>query len=228
MAEKFYKLPEVAFYLDELIILNVSRTRNNIDDFCNTVSRLVEETFIPVSVGGGIRTLDDAEKLFNCGADKIVLNTSLYKDEQLVFELVKKYGSQSIVASLDYKLTDQFTEEIFINCGEDKIEIELDEYLKRIKRMNIGEIYLNSIERDGTGFGYDFSLVEKIGTALNVPIIIAGGAGNEKHFSEALQYKKISAVATANLFNFIGDGLPNARRFLINSGENVANWNVNK
>jgi cyclase len=226
--ERFYKLQDIAFSLDELIILNVSKTEKNIDEFCETVSRLVEETFIPVAVGGGIRSLDDAEKLFKSGADKIVLNTSLYEDEKLVGALVKKYGSQSIIASIDYKVTSDFKEEIFIKCGEEKIELGLEEYLTKIKMMNVGEIYLNSIERDGTGFGYDFSLLKKIDALIDVPLIIAGGAGNEKHFSEALRYERISAVATANLFNFIGNGLPNARQFLINSGENLANWDVNK
>lgn len=225
--EKFYKFNEIAFSLDELIILNVSKTEKNIEKFCETVSRLVEGTFIPVAAGGGIKNMEDAENLFKSGADKVVLNTSLYKDEVLINSLIKKYGSQSIVASIDYKMINDIPE-VFVTDGNEKIDIGYEEYLIKIKKLGVGEIYLNSIERDGTGFGYDFSLVEKTNSLINIPLIIAGGAGNEKHLGEALQYKEISAAATANLFNFIGNGLPNARKFLINSGENLANWDVNK
>jgi cyclase len=225
--EKFYKFNKIAFSLDELVILNVSKKGKDLDAFCETVSRLVEGTFIPVAAGGGIRSLQDAEKLFKSGADKIVLNSSLYNNEKLIKDLVKIYGSQSIVASIDYKIVGENVE-VYIGNGTEKILLSFEDFLLKIKDLEIGEIYLNSIERDGTGFGYDFSLVEKTHNLVTVPLIIAGGAGNEKHFEEALKYNEISAVATANLFNFVGNGLPKAREILIQKGENLANWDVNK
>ena len=97
-----------------------------------------------------------------------------------------------------------------------------------MKELKIGEIYLNSIEKDGTDFEYNLSLVEIVKKTINVPLIIAGGAGNEKHLSEALQKTEIDAVATTNLFNFIGNGLPNARKYLLNLEFNIANWDDNK
>ena len=224
--EKFYKFNKIAFSLDELIILNVSKKEKDLNAFCETVSRLVEGTFIPVAAGGGIRTLQDAEKLFKSGADKIVLNSSLYNNEKLIKDLVKMYGSQSIVASIDYKIGGNI--EVYIGDGTEKIPLSFEDFLLKIKDLEIGEIYLNSIERDGTGFGYDFGLVEKTHSLVKVPLIIAGGAGNAKHFEEALKYNEISAVATANLFNFVGNGLPKAREVLIQKGENLANWDVNK
>jgi len=225
--EKFYKFNKIAFSLDELIILNVSKNDKNLDAFCETVSRLVEGTFIPVAAGGGIRSMQDAEKLFKSGADKIVLNSALYNDEVLIENLVKRYGSQSIVASIDYKTTDG-KHEVYIADGSEKISLSFDDFLLKIKNLQIGEIYLNSIDRDGTGFGYDFSLIKTTNSLVTKPLIIAGGAGNSKHFEEALKYNEISAVATANLFNFVGNGLPKAREILINNGENLADWDDNK
>ncbi|MGJ1317224.1 HisA/HisF-related TIM barrel protein [Sphingobacterium spiritivorum] len=225
--EKFYKFNKIAFSLDELVILNVSRKSKNQEEFGRTVSRLVEGTYMPVAVGGGIRSLEDAEMLFKSGADKIVLNTSLSSDPDLVKLIVQKYGSQSVVASIDY-LKKGESNEIFIENGSLNINEGFENYLSHLKDLNVGEVYLNSMERDGTGFGYDFSLVKLVKSILNVPLIIAGGAGNEGHLKEALLHSEISAAATANLFNFIGDGLPKARIFLINSGENLANWDVIK
>lgn len=222
--EKFYRFNKIAFSIDELVILNVSRKNKNLEEFGKVVSRLVEGTYMPVAVGGGIRALEDADILFKCGADKIVLNTSLSRNPDLIKSIVEKYGSQSIVASVDYlRKADKF--DILIEDGSFTLPEKFEEYLLHLKKLKVGEIYLNSVERDGTGFGYDFSLVRLVRSILNVPLIIAGGAGNEGHLKEALRHNEISAAATANLFNFIGDGLPNARKFLIKSGENLANWN---
>jgi cyclase len=102
----------------------------------------------------------------------------------------------------------------------------LARYLKYIENLGVGEIYLNSIDRDGTGFGYDFEIIDKMSNKLNKPLIIAGGAGNEKHLIEGLLREKVDAVATANLFNFIGDGLVNARKNVIKKNLNIANWDL--
>jgi cyclase len=222
--EKNYKFQSIAFSLDEIIVLNASKSEKNIIEFAKTVSNLVNHVFIPIAAGGGIRTLDDAELLFNSGADKLVLNTALIEYPQLVKSLVKKYGSQSVVASIDYKKVDGLYE-VYIKDGTIKANMLLSEYLDYLNNLEIGEIYLNSIEKDGTGFGYDFETIESLEKEIKRPLIIAGGAGNECHFIEGLKLNSVSAVATANLFNFIGDGLPKARTAIINKGINIANWN---
>ncbi|NQX55247.1 imidazole glycerol phosphate synthase subunit HisF [Pedobacter panaciterrae] len=224
--ERNYKFQEIAFSLDELIVLDATKGKKSIEMFATTISKLVNDAFIPIAAGGGIRSVEDAELLFRSGADKIVLNSILLEDPVLVEVLVKTYGSQSIVASVDYKLNNG-TEEVYIHDGSVKIEMELEGYLKYIESLNVGEIYLNSIDKDGTGFGYDFITINNIKDKINLPLIIAGGAGNEKHLIDGLKLSGVSAVATANLFNFIGDGLPIARKHIINSGENIANWDVN-
>ena len=221
--EKNYKFQEISFSIDELIVIDASKKNKSIDEFANMISELVNNVFIPICAGGGIRKIEDAELLFKNGADKIIVNTILYEELNLVKSLVQKYGSQSIVASIDYKKNGD-SYEVYINDGTKKIDITLESYIKYVEDLDIGEIYLNSIDRDGTGFGYDFDLIKKISLIITKPLIIAGGAGNEKHFIDGLKLKGVSAVATANLYNFIGDGLPNARKEIIKIGENIANW----
>ena len=129
------------------------------------------------------------------------------------------------LASIDYKKNNHINE-VYINDGSNKVDMSLEDYIKYVESLKVGEIYLNSIDKDGTGFGYDFETIKTLEHHIHLPLIIAGGAGNENHLMEGLKVNGISAVATANLFNFIGDGLPNARKKIINSGENIANWNI--
>jgi cyclase len=216
--EKNYNLRKIAFSLDELIVLDASINKN-ILDFSKILNRLVEDVFIPISAGGGVRSIEDARVLFENGADKILLNTAVYEDPELVGNLINKYGSQSIVASIDYHKG-----RVFIDNGNRKTNMEIVEYIGYIESLDFGEIYLNSIERDGTGFGYDVDLMKFISEIASIPLIIAGGAGNSDHLMEGISIDKVSAVATANLFNFIGDGLPNARKKILNNGINLARW----
>ena len=223
--QKNYKFQSIAFSLDELIILNASKIDKNIAEFASVVEKLVDNVFIPIAAGGGIRTLEDAKLLFNSGADKLVINTSLIESPELVKYLVKQYGSQSIVASIDYKIENGDLV-VYNKDGSYKIDMPFFDYVKYLEDLEVGEIYLNSIEKDGTGFGYDLESIIRVKDIINLPLIIAGGAGNESHLIEGLRYSGVSAVATANLFNFIGNGLPNARKKIIELGENLANWNV--
>ena len=225
--EKNYKFQNIAFSLDELIVLNASKETKSIIEFASTITKLVNDVFIPVAAGGGIRCIEDAELLFNSGADKIVLNSVLLENPELVRSIVKKFGSQSIVASIDYKKNANSID-VYINDGITKIDMNLNAYLDYLDNLQVGEIYLNSIDQDGTGFGYDFETIMFVESKIKQPLIISGGAGNESHLIKGLKIKNVSAVATANLFNFMGDGLPKARIEIIKSGENIANWYVNK
>jgi cyclase len=221
-----YKFQNIATSLDELIILNATKSEKNIFEFANVIAEIVDEVFIPVAAGGGIKSLDDAELLFNSGADKIVLNTILLENPKLVNELVQIYGSQSIVASIDYKNINGNLQ-VYINDGSVKVELPFFEYIKYVESLDVGEIYLNSIDNDGTGFGYDFETINKVCSEIRLPLIIAGGAGNGSHFMDGLNIPEVSAVATANLFNFIGNGLPEARKIILRNGHNIANWQEN-
>jgi imidazole glycerol-phosphate synthase subunit HisF len=218
--EENYGFKDLAFSLDELIVLDASRGKRDVAKFVKNLSKLAEDVFIPICAGGGIECLDDAKILFDNGADKIILNTAVYDNIGLVTDLVEKYGSQSIVASVDYKKDD-----VFIKNGTQKVDIELFEYMRRIDSLNFGEVYFNSIDKDGTGFGYDIKAVNKIANRISIPLIISGGAGNAKHLIDGLMDSNIDAIATANLFNFMGDGLPKARKEVILNKGNIAQWN---
>ena len=219
--EKNYKFKEISIALDELVVLNVARGEKNMFEFSKTLEKIVEDVFIPISAGGGIRPIEDAELLFNSGADKIVINTILVEDNDLVTRLVKKFGSQSIVASVDYRC-----DEVFINNGTVKVDKNLEDHLENVELLGVGEIYLNSIDKDGTGFGYDLKTVAKVIEKIKAPLIIAGGAGNEAHLAQGLNIDCINAVATANLFNFIGDSLVKSRERLLNDRYSLAFWDI--
>ena len=221
--EKNYKFQEISFSLDELIVLNASRKDKDIVSFSKIVNRLSNNIFIPIAAGGGIRCLDDVDLLFLNGADKVVVNSPLYESPELVEEIIKKYGSQSLVACVDYKLISGVPK-VYIHDGTKELNISIMEYLKKIQRYGVGEIILNSIDKDGTGFGYDINTITQITALLDVPLIIMGGAGNENHLKDGLKLDKVSAVATANLFNFIGNGLPKAREYLLRESMNLARW----
>lgn len=220
---KNYNFRKIAFSLDELIVINATRGEKNMQGFAATIEKLLDQVFIPVAAGGGIRTEADAELLFHSGADKLVLNSALHDQPELVQSLVRNYGSQSVVAAVDYK-NKNGKQEVYIHDGADLIADPLDKWLQKIEAMHVGEIYLNSIDRDGTGFGYDLETIRSVAPDLRNPLIIAGGAGNEHHLMEGLHIDQVSAVATANLFNFIGNGIPLARQRMLNNGMNLVNW----
>jgi len=221
--ERNYKFQKISFSLDELIIVDATKENKDIKKFTETVKRLANDVFIPVAAGGGIRQLEDAELLFNNGADKVILNSALYETPELAKDIIEKYGSQSLVASVDYKLVDD-TPVVYIKDGSAPIPIELGEYLSFLQSLGVGEILLNSIQQDGTGFGYDHSTIQKYGQSMSVPLLIMGGAGNERHLLDGLKLDGVSAVVTANLFNFIGKGLPNARKYMLENNANLARW----
>jgi cyclase len=218
-----YKFSQIAHSLDELILIDATKLQKNIKKFSESISKIVENVFIPICAGGGIRNIADAELLFNSGADKILLNSVLFENPNLVLELVKIYGSQSIVASIDYKIKGD-SPFIFINDGLTEINMNINSYIEHVQLLGVGEIFLNSIDKDGTGFGFDLETINKVIDIINVPLIISGGAGNETHLLEGLKLSKVNAVATANLFNFVGNALPNARKKILKDNQNIANW----
>ncbi len=221
--KKNYNFSHIAFSIDELIILDVTRGERNEEEFLKHVRLLNEECFIPIAAGGGIRTVEQARKLLHSGADKIVLNTLVIENSNIIIEIAKESGQQSIVASIDVRLTDGgFT--IWTDNGSVEHNINLSKLLEGVEKMPIGEVYLNSLDRDGTGHGYQFELIEQIPDLFPMPVILAGGAGKCEHFSKGLNDVRVDAVATANLFNFVGDGLYKARQNLLNHGFYLASW----
>jgi len=223
--QKNYCFQSVSSSIDELIILNANRGKTGTQQFCDTVSDVITNCFMPVALGGHISSIEDAELLMMNGADKLVLNTALFYSPDLVRELVQIYGSQCIIASLDYKMIDG-KPMLFTHNGRRPITADFGSSLHHIEDLCVGELLLNCIDTDGSSQGLDLASVHHFSTGVHTPIILAGGAGNELHLLEGIKHPSVDAVSTSNLFNFIGDGLPNARRFLLENRIPLASWPI--
>ena len=214
-----YKFSRIAASLDEIMLLNVNPEHDKDDEFLSTIKKIVNNVFIPVTVGGGIYSINRVHDYLSHGADKVIINSIVRKDKALVSNIINLLGSQSVIASIDYKYDDKSLS-VFdwvdnkIIKGSDGI----NNYLKLCHDLEFGEILMNSVNKDGTGFGYDLEFLSDIALECNLPLIAMGGAGKFDHFLPALKIKGVDAVATANLLNFIGDAIPKARNSLINSG----------
>lgn len=220
-----YEFESIIRSIDELMILNVGRGQADWPGFLENVQKVVRHCFMPVAVGGGIRNSEQARLLFANGADKLVLNSTIFVDRNLVTELARLYGSQSIVASLDFKRNSNGEAEIYIDGGRKNTGVELSKAVKAAANIGVGEIYLTSIDRDGTGMGYDIPALEQAHAACDLPIIAAGGADTSDQLAEGILSGFASAVSTAHLFNFMCDGLQDARSQLITYGIPLSKWN---
>ena len=220
--EKNYDFKNISYYIDELIVLDIS-PKKNLDIFLKNLNIILKFCFIPISVGGGIDSFSKAKKILRNGADKIVINSNL--NSKLLNEISTTYGQQSIIASIDFKKKiDEYR--IFINNSTKELKINMNKFLKKINNFPVGEIMLNSIDRDGTGNGLDFSILEFLPKKINKSVIISGGCGNAKHIFEGINKKNIDAVSTANLLNFVGDGLKLARDEILEQKDNLPVWDV--
>jgi len=220
-----YNFNNVSFYIDELILLNVDRDRDsgNILEFCEIIKDISREIFVPLSVGGGINTLNDVRNLFSSGADKVVINTNLFEKSNIAKGICSIYGKQCLVASLDIK-NENGIYNIYSKCGSQN-QGDLNEFLDNQNIIKyIGEFYINSINNDGTGNGLDIQLAKFFNTKIDTPFIIAGGIGKSEHILNALSKNYINAVSTAHLLNFIGNSLKKCRNEANLKEINLAKW----
>lgn len=215
--EKNYGFSKISHTIDELVILDVTRQARNIEKFCEELRMLTFNCFAPIAAGGGVKTVEHAWALLRSGADKIVINTALHDQPELIEKIAQEFGSQCIVASVDCESRDEgfyvTKENGVISTGK-----SLKGFLAECSDLPLGEIYLNSITRDGTGNGLHLELLDSVAPITSTPLILAGGIGNAIHIIEGLKDSRVDAVATANLLNFMGDGLQTAREIAIRSG----------
>lgn len=223
---KNYNFSHIAFSIDELIILDVTRGERDIGKFCEHIKIITEDCFVPIAAGGGISSLDDAAMMLRSGADKVVINSALSYSEELISKVAAKFGQQAIIGAVDVKQLEDGAKYCFINNGVEQQELSAKEYIDKITKLPIGELYLNSMDRDGTGQGYDLDLLDFIEEHHDFPLILAGGAGKPAHFAEGLKHPKVDAVATAHLFNFVGNGLEKARRHLLSEDFELPCWDL--
>jgi len=213
-----YSFDSIAEAIDELVVLNVDRGCSGWTDFLRTVESLSKATFVPMSVGGGVRSERQGREILTSGADKIVMNTALFCEPNLVESLSDQLGKQCIVGSIDLKGISNSTIAVGIDGATRFLSGPLEQVLSRVQWSSFGEVYLNSIDRDGTGQGLDLHLLDCLPASSRNPVILAGGVGNARHLRDGLQDPRVDAVATANLLNFVGDGFHEARKVLLREG----------
>jgi cyclase len=201
---------------DELVFLDISASPEARRTTLEMVSRVAESIFIPFTVGGGIRSAADAGAVLRAGADKITVNTAAVRDPSLVSRLAESFGNQCVVAAVDVKrIGGRLT--VVINGGREVTELEAVEWSRRLEALGAGEILLTSMDRDGTGAGYDLPLIQAVSQAVSLPVIASGGAGNLAHLAEALE-AGAHGVLAATIFHFQDSSLPRARAYLRERG----------
>lgn len=220
---KHYEFTAISRSVDELVLLNVTRGDKQMQIFCDRVAQLSASAFMPIAAGGGIRSADDAYRLLDAGADKLVLNSALFLAPKLVEDLARTFGSQCVVASLDYRGSGTKAE-VYSEEGKTRVGMDLGTAIRHAQNVGAGELYITSIDRDGTGQGYDLDTLEPASGLCRLPIIASGGVGNFEHLLQGLTLTNVTGASTANIFHFMSDGLTQARSFIEAHGVTLAKW----
>ena len=203
---------------DELTFLDITASSDQRDLILNIIEDVSSQVFIPLTVGGGVRTVEDVRRLLNAGADKVSINTSAVTNPQLVADASSRYGSQCIVVAIDAKQVSPGRWEIFTHGGRNATGLEVIEWAKKMAQLGAGEILLTSMDADGTCAGYDCELTRRVSDAVSVPVIASGGAGTLDHLAEVLDAGHADAVLAASIFHFGTYTIPEAKRFLKERG----------
>jgi cyclase len=201
---------------DELVFLDISASHEARQTTLEMVGRVAESIFIPFTVGGGIRAVADAGAALRAGADKVSVNTAAVRDPSLVSRLAESFGTQCIVAAVDVKRSGGRLA-VMVNGGREETPLEAIDWIRRLEALGAGEILLTSMDRDGTGAGYDLPLLAAASAAVSIPVIASGGAGRLEHLAEAFE-AGAHGVLAATIFHFEGSTLPEARAYLRERG----------
>lgn len=219
--------------VDELIYIDISRTNDydlRRDDHkiksVSTISEIIQSIskvcFMPLTFGGGIRTLHDVDIRIKNGADKITLNRGALENPNLIKDVAIKYGTQCVVISIDYKIINN-TPIVFSDFGQKNTGINIYDWIKEVESLGAGEIFVNSIERDGKGNGYDIETIGQVVEKTKVPVIACGGAADEYDFVDLAKATKVSGIAAGNMFHFTEQSYPRSKKALLNHKINVRN-----
>ncbi|MFL9844825.1 imidazole glycerol phosphate synthase subunit HisF [Flavobacterium rhizosphaerae] len=198
---------------DELVFLDITATSERRKTLAALVTDIAREINIPFTVGGGIKTVEEAAILLHCGADKISVNTSAVINPLLIQQIAAKLGSQAVVAAIDAKMVNN-TWEVFINGGKTATGIELVSWARHVAEMGAGEILFTSMNSDGTKSGFELNALQAVCNAVNIPVIASGGAGTMQHFEELFSTTKASAALAASIFHFGEIPLPQLKNYL--------------
>ncbi|EDM48150.1 imidazole glycerol phosphate synthase subunit HisF [Marinobacter algicola] len=203
---------------DEITFLDITASHESRDTTYETVERMAAEVFIPLTVGGGVRTVEDIRKLLNAGADKVSINTAAVFNPEFVREAAERFGSQCIVVAIDAKRVSGEGEEprweIFTHGGRKPTGLDAVEWACKMTAMGAGELLLTSMDRDGTKIGFDLGLTRAISDAVSVPVIASGGVGELQHLADGVTEGRADAVLAASIFHFGQHTIPEAKAFM--------------
>ena len=202
---------------DEICFLDITASNENRETIYDVVKKTSKKCFVPLTVGGGVRSIEDINKLLNCGADKVSINTAAIKNPDVIIESSKKFGSQCIVVAIDAKKNNEKWE-VFTHGGRNKTGIDALDFAKKMEDCGAGELLVTSMDRDGTQIGYDIDLMSKISTTVNIPIIASGGVGNLDHLVDGIEKGKASAVLAASIFHYGKHSIKEAKEYLDSKG----------
>ncbi len=203
---------------DEIVFLDITATSDGRKTVADLVKAVSSRVFIPITVGGGIRTSEDIRTLLRAGADKVSLNSAAVKRPELIAEGAKDFGSQCIVAAIDAKRKADGSWEVYTAGGRTATGLDVIEWAKETERLGAGEILLTSMDRDGTKSGYDLELTYAVSSSVNIPVIASGGAGDYSHFYDAFAEGRADAVLSASLFHYNQISIPKLKKYLSDKG----------
>ena len=202
---------------DEICFLDITASNENRSTIYEVVKKTSEKCFVPLTVGGGVRSIEDINKLLNCGADKVSINTAAVQNPKIVMESSLKFGSQCIVVAIDAK-KEANSWKIFTHGGRNKTDIDVIKFAKQMEEYGAGELLVTSMDRDGTQKGYDIDLMKKISEMVNIPVIASGGVGNLDHLAEGITKGKANAVLAASIFHYGKYSIKQAKEYLDSKG----------
>ena len=202
---------------DEICFLDITASNENRETIYEVVKKTSKKCFVPLTVGGGVRSIEDIRKLLNCGADKVSLNTAAVQNPEVIIESSKEFGSQCIVVAIDAKKKNDKWE-VYTHGGRNKTGIDVIEFAKKIEKNGAGELLVTSMDRDGTQIGYDIDLMSKISLNINIPLIASGGVGNLNHLVDGIKLGKASAVLAASIFHYGKHSVLEAKQYLETKG----------
>ncbi len=203
---------------DEICFLDITASNENRNIILEVVKKTSEQCFVPLTVGGGVRNLDDISNLLSSGADKVSINTAAVKNKSIVKKSAENFGSQCIVIAIDAKKISENKWEVFSNGGRNPSGKDAISYAKEVEELGAGEILLTSMDRDGTKKGYDLELTKQISSSVNIPVIASGGVGNLDHLYDGFKKGKASAALAASIFHFGEFSIQDVKRYLDSKG----------
>jgi cyclase len=202
---------------DELCLLDITASNEKRSTIFDVILQVAKVCFIPFTVGGGIRTVEDVRKLLLCGADKVSINSEAVKNPDLIKKLAQKFGNQCVVVAIDAKKKSQNKFEVFVKGGREATGIDAVLWAKQMQDFGAGEILLTSMDKDGTKSGYDLELIKAISSTLTIPVIASGGAGTLDHLVDGIKFGAC-AVLAASIFHFKNHSIIEAKQYLLDSG----------